>query len=252
MNWQEYYKSRTISAEEAAAKVKAGMRVNFPLAAGTVMQRALAARGKAIGGVVELRMSSPLVDPGWFGGDAAPFFKVEFELFIGNLGRPSHDRRAAAYLPNLFSTGFKAHDERPGEDKPIDFTFVNVTKPNAKGYVSFGPHRWNKRTYVRKARHAIAEVDANMTRTHGDVYAHVSEFDYFVEGTPPPPDLALIERELALMDAEKRDGIRAIIATEGVVRIWPIVQYLQRSTLNDIRVLLGLAPPAEEFKAVAG
>ena len=252
MNWQEHYKSRTISAEEAAAKVTAGMRVDFPLAAGTVMQRALAARGKSLGGVVNLRMSSPLTDPGWFGGDAAPFFKVEFELFIGNLGRPSHDRRAATYLPNLFSTGFKAHDERPGEDKPIDFAFVNVTRPNAKGYVSFGPHQWNKRTYVRKARHAIAEVDANMTRTYGDVYAHVSEFDYFVDGTPPPPDMAVLERELAAMDAEKRDGIRAIIAAEGVARLWPIVQYLQRSTLNDIRVLLGLAPPAEEFNAVAG
>ena len=60
MNWQEHYKSRTISAEEAAAQVKAGMRVNFPLAAGTVMQRALAAHAKSIGGVVELRMSSPL------------------------------------------------------------------------------------------------------------------------------------------------------------------------------------------------
>lgn len=252
MNWQEHYKSRTISAEEAALMVKPGMRVDFPLAAGTVMQRALAARGKSMGGVVELRMSSPLVDPGWFGGDAAPYFKVEFELFIGNLGRPSHDRKASTYLPNLFSTEFKAHDERPAEDKPIDFTFVNVTKPNAKGFVSFGPHQWNKRMYVRRARHAIAEVDANLTRTYGDVYMHVSKFDYFVEGTPPPPDLMVIERELAAMDAEKRDGIRAIIAAEGAERIWPIVQYLQRSTLKDLRVLLGLAPPAEEFKAVAG
>ena len=55
-----------------------------------------------------------------------------------------------------------------------------------------------------------------MTRTHGDVYVHVSEFDYFVDGTPPPPDMAVIEAELATMDAEKRAGIRAIIAEEGV------------------------------------
>src|SRR5258708_17247609 len=235
MNWQEHYKSRTIAAEEAASMVKAGMRVHFPLASGSVMQRALAARGKSIDGVVELRLSSPLIDPGWFGGDAAAHFKVEFELFIGNLGRPSHDRRTATYLPNLFSTGFKAHDERPAEDRPIDFTFVNVTAPNAKGYVSFGPHQWNKRTYVRRARHAIAEVDAKMTRTYGDVYMHVSEFDYFVDGTPPPPDMAVIERELAAMDAEKRDGIRAISAAEGGERIWPIGQCLQRSSLIELR-----------------
>ena len=216
------------------------------------MQRALAARGKDIGGVVDLRMSSPLIDPGWMGGEAAAHFKLEFELFIGNVGRPSHDRQAATYLPNLFSTGFKPHDERPAEDKPVDFTFVNVTTPNSKGFVSFGPHQWNKRMYARRARHAIAEVDANMTRTYGDVYMHVSEFEYFVEGTPPPPDLAVIENAISAMDTEKRDGIRAIIAEAGVERIWPIVQYLQRTPLADLRVLLGLAPPPEEFKAIAG
>ena len=194
MNWQEYYRSRTISADEAAAMVKPGMRVDFPFASGTVMQRALAARGKQLDGVVDLRMSSPLIDPGWLGGDVAHRFRIEFELFIGNVGRPAHDRQQATYLPNLFSTGFKPHDERPAEDKPIDFTFVSVTTPNAKGFVSFGPHQWNKRMYARRARHAIAEVDANMTRTYGDVYMHVSEFEYFVDGTPPPPDLAVIER----------------------------------------------------------
>jgi len=252
MNWQEYYRSHTISAQQAAAMVKPGMRVHFPLAAGGVMQRALAVRGRDIDGVVDLRMSSPLIDPGWLGGEAAAHFRLEFELFIGNLGRPSHDRQAATYLPNLFSTSFKPHDERPAEDKPIDFTFVNVTTPNARGFVSFGPHQWNKRMYARRARHAIAEVDASMTRTYGDVYMHVSEFEYFVEGTPPPPDLAVIENALAAMDSEKRDGIRAVIAEAGVERIWPIVQYLQRTPLADLRVLLGLAPPPEEFKAVAG
>jgi 4-hydroxybutyrate CoA-transferase len=106
--------------------------------------------------------------------------------------------------------------------------------------------------YARRARHAVAEVDATMTRTHGDVYMHVSEFEYFVDGTPPPPDLAAIDRALALMDAEKRDGIRAIIAETGPERIWPIVQYLQRTSLGDLRVLLGIAPPPEEFKPIAG
>ena len=71
MNWQEYYRARTIPADEAAAMVKAGMRVDFPFASGTVMQRALAARGKNLDGVVDLRMSSPLIDAGWLGGDVA-------------------------------------------------------------------------------------------------------------------------------------------------------------------------------------
>jgi 4-hydroxybutyrate CoA-transferase len=252
MNWQEYYRSRTISPDEAAAMVKPGMRVDFPLAAGTVMQRALAARGKQIDGAVDVRLSSPLIDPGWIGGDVAARFRLEFELFIGNLGRPAHDRGQATYLPNLFSTAFKPHDERPAEDKPIDFAFVNVTTPSPKGFVSFGPHQWNKRMYARRARHAIAEVDTTMTRTHGDVYMHVSEFEYFIDGTPPTPDLKVIDAALATMDAEKRDAIRQIIAEAGVERIWPLLQYLHRAKVADLRVLLGLTPPPEEFKAVAG
>src|SRR5205085_7383732 len=112
----EHYQSRQISAEEAAALVKPGMRVHFPLASGVVMQRALGAHAKKIGGLVDLRLSSPLVDPGWFSRDLSAIFRVEFEIFIGNLGRPSHDAKRVAYLPNLLSSNFKAHDERPNED----------------------------------------------------------------------------------------------------------------------------------------
>src|ERR1700685_3653424 len=104
MQWLGHYRWGTISPEEAAARVKPGMRVDFPFAAGTVMQRALAVRGRKLDGVVDLRMSSPLIDPGWLNGDVASHFRIEFELFIGNLGRPVHDRHQAAYLPNLFST----------------------------------------------------------------------------------------------------------------------------------------------------
>ena len=132
----------------------------------------------------------------------------------------------------MMSNCFKAHDQRPAEDKPIDITYINTTPPNAHGFVSFGPHQWNKRMYVRRARMAVAEVDATMTRTHGDVYMHVSEFDYFVDGTPPPPDLALIERELAKMDDAKRAGVRKVIEEMGVERIAPVIQYLARMSLD--------------------
>jgi 4-hydroxybutyrate CoA-transferase len=252
MEWQEHYRSRQISTEAAARLVKQGMRVHFPLAGGTIMQRALAARAHELHGSIDVRVSSPLADPGWFANDLSTIFKLEFELFIGNIGRPAHDALRGSYLPNTFSLGFKAHDERPDEAKPIDITFVNITPPNAKGFVSFGPHQWNKRAYIRHARMVVAEVDQNLTRTHGDVWMHISNFDYFVEGTPPAPDPGALERELALMDAEKRDAMRAIATEVGVERMLPIVTYLQRMTPIQVRVLLGIEPPPEEFKAIAG
>ena len=252
MNWKEHYQSRRISAGEAAALVKPGMRVHFPLASGAVMQFALGAHADKIGGLVDLRLSSPLVDPGWFSRDLSAIFRIEFEIFIGNLGRSTHDAGKGSYLPNLLSSSFKAHDERPGEDKPIDITFVNTTPPNAQGFVSFGPHQWNKRMYVRRARMAVAEVDTTLTRTHGDVYMHVSEFAYFVDGTPPPPDLPAIDRELAKMDDEKRTGVKKVIEEAGVERIAPIIQYLARMSVADLRVLMGVSEPPEEYRAISG
>lgn len=252
MNWKEHYQSRRISTEEAAALVKPGMRIHFPLAGGITMQRALGANASKIGGLIDMRLSSPLVDPGWFSRDLSAIFRIEFEVFIGNLGRPTHDAHRAAYLPNLLSSNFKAHDERAAEDKPIDITFVNTTPPNAQGFVSFGPHQWNKRMYVRRARMAVAEVDATLTRTHGDVYMHVSEFAYFVDGTPPPPDLTAIDRELAKMDEAKREGVKKVIAEVGVERIAPIIQYLARMSVDDLRVLMGVSEPPAEYRAIAG
>jgi len=252
MDWQEHYRSHQISPEEAARLVKPGMRVHFPLAGGPTMQRALAARASELEGAVDVRLSSPLVDPGWIGSDLSATFRLEFELFIGNVGRPAHNDHRAAYLPNLFSTQFKAHDERPAEDKPVDITFVNVSAPNEKGFVCFGPHQWNKRAYVRRAKMAVAEVDRTITRTHGDVYMHVSEFAWFVDATPAPPDLTVLERELAKMEESKREGLREVIAEVGVERIWPVVPYLERTRVADLRVLLGIAPPPPECTTIAG
>lgn len=218
------------------------------------MQTALGARAKQIGGAIDLRLSAPTIDPGWLGAEPNPAFRVEFELFIGNLGRVPHDSHAASYLPNLFSTQFKTYDERPAEDKPIDITFVNVSPPNAHGFMCVGPHQWNKRGYVRRARCAVAEVDATITRTHGDVYLHVTDFAYFVDATPPPPDVSMLEAALAAMDPEKREGMRAVIAEVGAERLFPMVPFLGRATVTvkDLRTFLGIEEPPEEFKTIAG
>ena len=99
---------------------------------------------------------------------------------------------------------------------------------------------------------AVAEVDATLTRTQGDVYMHVSEFAYFVDGTPPPPDLAAVDRELAKMDPEKSAGVKKVIEEVGIERIAPIIQYLARMSVADLRVLMGVSEPPEEYREIAG
>ncbi len=252
MNWQDHYQSRQLSPEAAAALVKPGMRVQFPLAGGAVMQRALAARAGELAGTIDLRLSSPLTDPGWLARDLSAIFRIEFEIFIGALGRPAHDQHRGSYLPNLLSTSFKPHDQRPAEDKPIDISFINTTPPNSKGFVSFGAHQWNKRMYARRTRCAVAEVDRSMIRTYGDVYMHVSEFSYFVEATLPAPDPAVIERELASLDEAKRSGVRSIIERVGIEQVWPVSQYIRVMSVEELERLVGIGTPPEAYKAIAG
>jgi 4-hydroxybutyrate CoA-transferase len=252
MNWKEYYERRQISPEQAAALVKPGMRVAFPLASGPVMQNALAAYADKIGGTIDLRLSSPQTDPGWFSRDMSSIFRMEFESFIGNVGRAAHDRHLGTFLPNLISVSFKTHDERPQEDKPVDITFIETSPPNEKGYVNFGPFRWNRPEYARKAKCVVALTDATMLRSFGDVYMHVSEFDYFVEATPPPPDSSIIESALARMDEAKRNGIREIMKQVGIERIWQIRPYLERTPLDELVRFFGLAEEPERYKAIAG
>ncbi len=249
MNWEEHYKARQISPEQAAELVKPGMRVHFPPMHGPLVPRALAARVQKLEGPIDLRLASPLLDPGWGSGSLSADLSIEFEIFIGNVGRPLHDRKLAAYLPNLFSTSFKVHDERPAEDKPVDIVFVTTSPPNAQGFVCFGAHQWNKRMYARRARCAVAEIDRSTLRTHGDVYMHVSEFEYFVD---LPPNLETIEDVLARMEPQKREAVREIIAQAGLARVGRITAYLERSSPHDVRLMLGLAEPPQEFKAIAG
>jgi 4-hydroxybutyrate CoA-transferase len=61
---------------------------------------------------------------------------------------------------------------------------VELSPPDEHGYCSFGASLWTKKTEVRRAKIALAEVNKNLIRTYGDNFIHVSEIDYFVEHTP--------------------------------------------------------------------
>ncbi|MGH7933049.1 MAG: hypothetical protein ACREQN_07755 [Candidatus Binataceae bacterium] len=69
MNWKEYYETRRISAEAAAALVRAGMRVQFPLANKPIVQQALVARTEELADAIDLRLSAPGTDAGWLSRD---------------------------------------------------------------------------------------------------------------------------------------------------------------------------------------
>ena len=71
---------------------------------------------------------------------------------------------------------------------PLDVVLMQVSPPDAHGYVSLGTTVDSTLTAARCASTVIAEVNQQMPRTHGDTFIHVSRISAFVE-----TDHALLE-----------------------------------------------------------
>lgn len=189
-DWEEAFKRKVVTPEEALKVVKSGDFVVTPLPAQPViLMEALAARGPELKNV-RVSVSGTAIDPGWFAPEMAGSFNIFVELFIGSRIRQNMDEKKASYLPDLFSMRFKGIDEgRPESDPMKDFIFLtSLSPPDEKGFCSFGATLWNKRSYLKRARCVIAEIDKTAIRTYGTNFVHVSEIDYFVE-VPEEPDL---------------------------------------------------------------
>ncbi|MFH0767957.1 MAG: acetyl-CoA hydrolase/transferase C-terminal domain-containing protein [Chloroflexota bacterium] len=189
MDWQEEYKRKLVTAEEAVRIVKSGDRVVTSVPGGgeaISCTEALAARIDELRNV-EIHCSAPSVDNLWFQPGCEESFKVTVLSFTGQVARPMLDERRGDYAPVLFSLQGKAETEgRPGI-RGTDVFITVVSPPDKHGYCSFGSGIWAKKWYAKSAKKVIAEVDNNQIRVYGgDNLIHVSEIDYFVEHTPPP------------------------------------------------------------------
>ena len=183
MDWQEEYKKKLVTAEEAVSIVKSGDRVAFTTNdQPEALSEALTARLVDLKDV-EIYISNPLVDYGWYQPGWEKNFEVTLVSYMGPLVRPMMHEKRADYSPVLYSLQGKAETEgRPGI-RGTDVFMTLVSPPDEHGYCSFGWWIWGKKWYVKSAKKVIAEVDENQIRTYGDNLVHISEIDYFVEHT---------------------------------------------------------------------
>jgi len=195
-NWEEEYKRKLVSPEKAVKVVKSGDFVVTPLPVQpSILMEALAARAPELKNVT-VSLSATGIDPGWLAPEMEKSFNIFVELFIGSRIRDSVDEKRASYLPDLFSMRYKGIDEGRRESaKMTDFIFMTpLSPPDKNGFCSFGSTMWNKRSYAKRARCVIAEIDETAIRTYGANYIHVSEIDYFIK-PPSEPDLSSEEWE---------------------------------------------------------
>lgn len=233
--------------------VRQGDLVVIPIAGPRALPRALFSHCQS-SGPIDLRLSSPLTDPGWLRGEREELFHLEFEVFIGDFARPTMDEGRATYQPNLFSLAHKPLDDGRPEARRPDVFLTSVTPPDDDGYVQFGAHNWNKRGYVRHSRNAIAEVDAGLRRVCGDNRVHVTEFDHFVEIPPLEVTRGMVEAWLRRVEDEdlKAEYLSIVDELKSLERLLLIGPAMARVAPSEVRRVLGLGEPTDAAKAIAG
>jgi acyl-CoA hydrolase len=182
MNWREEYHGKCVDAEQALSAVRSGDRVWIQSGVGTpsVLVDALVARAPQVRDVEVVHMMTL---------GSADYTKPEYEghfrhrgMFLGSNVRAAVAAGRADYTPiflseieNLVITGAM----------PLDVVLLQVSPPDAHGFVSLGTTVDCTMTAARCARAVIAEVNERMPRTHGETSIHVSHLAAIVETSRP-------------------------------------------------------------------
>ena len=182
MSWKDDYRSKQMSAEQALQAVRSGDRVWIQSGCGTpsVLVDALVASSSGLRDVEIIHMMTL---------GSALYTRPEYEghfrhrgLFLGPNVRDAVAAGRADYTPiflseieGLFESG----------QLPLDVVLMQVSPPDAHGFVTLGTTVDCTLTAVRLARTVIAEVNRQMPRTHGETAIHVSHLTAVVESDRP-------------------------------------------------------------------
>ncbi len=254
MDWQEEYKRKLVSAEEAVKVVKSGDRVSVhPQHNPEFLVKALFARRDELKDV-KIWCFGADIDPGWYQPGWEDSFPVVIDAQMFETEKALMNAHRCDYYPHSFDNQFKV-DERPDERKSLDVVLTVVSPPDKNGFCSFGQSLWWKKHEVEKAKKVIAEVDANYIRTCGTNFIHVSEIDYLVEHTTLRWTDAEVEQALlAIEDKERREKLRRAVGVLMPGRRWRLVPRLLRMSSQQLSVPLPAlytgADPSEEERHI--
>jgi len=182
MAWKDDYRSKQMSAAQALEAVGSGDRVWIQSGCGTpsVLVDALVARAPVVRDVEIIHMMTL---------GSARYTRPEYEghfrhrgLFLGPNVRDAVAAGRADYTPiflseieGLFESG----------QLPLDVVLMQVSPPDAHGFVTLGTTVDCTLTAVRLARIVIAEVNRQMPRTHGESAIHIRHLTAIVETDRP-------------------------------------------------------------------
>lgn len=259
MSWEEIYRSRLTTAEEAVTHIKSGDRVVLGHAAGepTCLTDAMV-RNAAAYRDVEIDHMLVLGDCAY----CRPEYVENFHhnaLFVSPPAREAVENGRADFTPTFFYRAPRLFETT----LPVDVALVQVTPPDENGVCSLGISVDYTLAAVKNAKLVIAQVNDQMPRTCGGSSVRVEDIDLFVEYSTPilelaPPKIGPVEEAIgnycaslindgdtlqlgigAIPDAvlsflrHKKDlGIHSEMFSDGVVDL------MERGVINNSRKTL--------------
>jgi len=199
MDWHTYYQQRTISADEAAAKIQSGQSIVFghAIAEPTAFKDALVRNHQAYSGVEIIHMVC-MGQAEYCRPDMAAHFRHN-AIFAGARtkdaiaqGRGDYTPSHFSHVPYLYRSGLV----------PVDVFSAQVSEPDAHGYVSLGVSVDYAPAAIEAAKTVIVQVNPEMPRTMGDSFVHVSDIDWFIHQPMPLVELG----RPAISETEQRIG----------------------------------------------
>ena len=189
--WQDRYRAKVSTPAAAVRAIRAGRRILIGSGAAepTCLVSALVEHGDHLADneLVHLLTLGP-----------APYVRAEFAarfrhlaFFIGPNVREAVQAGRADFMPVFLSELPRLIQTRR---VPIEVALIQVSPPDAHGYVSLGVSVDIVRAAVASAGLVIAEVNPQMPRTHGDSFLSVNDIALLV-----PVDSAVLE--LPLLEA---------------------------------------------------
>jgi 4-hydroxybutyrate CoA-transferase len=182
MSWKDDYRGKQMTAAQALEAVRSGDRVWIQSGCGTpsVLVDELVARAPHLRDVEIIHMMTL--------GNAR-YTRPEYEghfrhrgLFLGPNVRDAVAAGRADYTP-IFLSEIEGLFESGA--LPLDVVLMQVSPPDAHGFVTLGTTVDCTLTTVRLARTVIAEVNRQMPRTHGETAIHISHLTAVVESDRP-------------------------------------------------------------------
>ena len=186
MSYQEVYKQKLTTADEAVKAVKSGDWVDYgwSVCSADALDKALARR---MGELTDVKIRGGILThkPAIFDVPNAAEHFCWNSWHMSGIERKAVAKGFSFYSPIRYSELPRYYRDL---ENPVDIAVMQVAPMDEHGYFNFGPSASHLGAACERAKTIIVEVNKNMPRCLGGFEngIHISKVDMIIEGSNPP------------------------------------------------------------------